>query len=250
MEQKAGRLTLFPKRDAAVLKRQLSHLRRYLGGIKYMTGSLDIIIIIDQKEEYTTLRECITLGILTICLVDTIYDPNIVDILIRENDDGVSNSIARREQNTRRRIYPLGSLYWVYDSIYFCFELAWGTFTLKNHAVTTQRVSRVCDLYSALSSSYTYHVSWIIYKQYLVSCFCNFSCSLYRLMTTIRTDEIGNIIHKHIEQYSREVRVVNTSTVLEVGDGIARFHGLNEVMAGELVDCRRDNRHCSEFGIK
>ncbi|KAL2972857.1 hypothetical protein AAZX31_14G016300 [Glycine max] len=33
-----------------------------------MTGLPDIVIIVDQQEEYTTLRECITLEIPTICL--------------------------------------------------------------------------------------------------------------------------------------------------------------------------------------
>ncbi|KAL8128409.1 hypothetical protein V2J09_002308 [Rumex salicifolius] len=54
-------------------------------------------------------------------------------------------------------------------------------------------------------------------------------------MTTIRADEIYNIIRERIEQYNREVKIVNTGTVLQVGDGIARIHGLDEVMAGELV---------------
>ncbi|KAB1669045.1 hypothetical protein ES319_1Z080900v1 [Gossypium barbadense] len=55
-------------------------------------------------------------------------------------------------------------------------------------------------------------------------------------MVTIRADEISNIIRERIEQYNREVKIVNTSTVLQVGDGIARIHGLDEVMAGELVE--------------
>ncbi|XP_057529805.1 ATP synthase subunit alpha, chloroplastic-like [Amaranthus tricolor] len=55
-------------------------------------------------------------------------------------------------------------------------------------------------------------------------------------MVTIRADEISNIIRERIEQYNREVKVVNTGTVLQVGDGIARIHGLDEVMAGELVE--------------
>ena len=37
-EQKMGRLNRLPKRDAVMLKRQLSHLQTYLGRIKYMTG--------------------------------------------------------------------------------------------------------------------------------------------------------------------------------------------------------------------
>ena len=55
-------------------------------------------------------------------------------------------------------------------------------------------------------------------------------------MVTIRADEISSIIRERIEQYTREVKVVNTGTVLQVGDGIARVHGLDKVMAGELVE--------------
>jgi len=55
-------------------------------------------------------------------------------------------------------------------------------------------------------------------------------------MATLRADEIINIIRERIEQYKREVKIVNTGTVLLLGDGIARIHGLSEVMAGELVE--------------
>ncbi|EEF38450.1 DNA-directed RNA polymerase beta chain, putative [Ricinus communis] len=47
MEQKTCRLNRLPKGDAARLKRQLAHLQTYLGGIKYMTGLPDIVIIVD-----------------------------------------------------------------------------------------------------------------------------------------------------------------------------------------------------------
>ncbi|GAB2294802.1 hypothetical protein Dimus_028995 [Dionaea muscipula] len=49
-------------------------------------------------------------------------------------------------------------------------------------------------------------------------------------MGTIRADEISYIIRERIEQYSREVKIVNTGTVLQVGDGIAR------IMTGELIE--------------
>lgn len=39
-----------------------------------------------------------------------------------------------------------------------------------------------------------------------------------------------------IEQYNTEVKIVNTGIVLQVGDGIARIYGLDDVMAGELVE--------------
>nr|YP_009388968.1 ATP synthase CF1 alpha chain [Dendrobium moniliforme]BBM28339.1 ATP synthase CF1 alpha chain [Dendrobium huoshanense]BBM28773.1 ATP synthase CF1 alpha chain [Dendrobium fanjingshanense]BBM29957.1 ATP synthase CF1 alpha chain [Dendrobium wilsonii]BBM31827.1 ATP synthase CF1 alpha chain [Dendrobium xichouense]BAX84159.1 ATP synthase CF1 alpha chain [Dendrobium moniliforme] len=55
-------------------------------------------------------------------------------------------------------------------------------------------------------------------------------------MGTLRADEISNIIRERIEQYNREVKIVNTGTVLQVGDGIARIHGLDEAMAGELIE--------------
>nr|YP_009522772.1 ribosomal protein S2 [Vicia sepium]AXQ37201.1 ribosomal protein S2 [Vicia sepium] len=85
--QKTGKLNFLPKRDAAMLKRQLSHLETYLGGIQYMTGLPDIVIIVDQQDEYTALQECITLGIPTICLIDTNCDPDLADLSIPANDD-------------------------------------------------------------------------------------------------------------------------------------------------------------------
>ncbi|TYG57186.1 hypothetical protein ES288_D08G122900v1 [Gossypium darwinii] len=55
-------------------------------------------------------------------------------------------------------------------------------------------------------------------------------------MVTIKADEISNIVCEHIKQYNREVKIVNTGTVLQVGDEIARIHGLDEVMTGELIE--------------
>jgi F-type H+/Na+-transporting ATPase subunit alpha len=55
-------------------------------------------------------------------------------------------------------------------------------------------------------------------------------------MVNIRPDEISSIIRQQIEQYDQKVQVVNIGTVLQVGDGIARVYGLDEVMAGELLE--------------
>jgi F-type H+/Na+-transporting ATPase subunit alpha len=55
-------------------------------------------------------------------------------------------------------------------------------------------------------------------------------------MVKIRPDEISSIIRQQIEQYNKEVQVVNVGTVFQVGDGIARIYGLEKVMAGELVE--------------
>ena len=49
-------------------------------------------------------------------------------------------------------------------------------------------------------------------------------------------DEIASVIQKEIEQYETELDVREVGTVLEVGDGIARVHGLQNVMAMEMVE--------------
>nr|YP_536923.1 ATP synthase CF1 alpha subunit [Neopyropia yezoensis]Q1XDP5.1 RecName: Full=ATP synthase subunit alpha, chloroplastic; AltName: Full=ATP synthase F1 sector subunit alpha; AltName: Full=F-ATPase subunit alpha [Neopyropia yezoensis]AGH27567.1 ATP synthase CF1 alpha subunit [Neopyropia yezoensis]QFZ66903.1 ATP synthase CF1 alpha subunit [Neopyropia yezoensis]ULU28889.1 ATP synthase CF1 alpha subunit [Neopyropia yezoensis]WKD83398.1 ATP synthase CF1 alpha subunit [Neopyropia yezoensis]BAE92366 len=55
-------------------------------------------------------------------------------------------------------------------------------------------------------------------------------------MVNIRPDEISSIIRQQIEKYDQDVEVANIGTVLQVGDGIARVYGLDEVMAGELLE--------------
>jgi len=55
-------------------------------------------------------------------------------------------------------------------------------------------------------------------------------------MINIRPDEISNIIRQQIESYDQEVRIDNVGTVLQIGDGIARVYGLDQVMAGELLE--------------
>jgi len=55
-------------------------------------------------------------------------------------------------------------------------------------------------------------------------------------MINIRPDEISNIIRQQIESYDQEVKVDNVGTVLQIGDGIARVYGLDQVMAGELLE--------------
>ncbi|KZE77940.1 F0F1 ATP synthase subunit alpha [Paenibacillus elgii] len=53
---------------------------------------------------------------------------------------------------------------------------------------------------------------------------------------SIRPEEISTLIKQQIEQYKSEIQVVDVGTVIQVGDGIARAHGLENVMAGELLE--------------
>jgi F-type H+-transporting ATPase subunit alpha len=53
---------------------------------------------------------------------------------------------------------------------------------------------------------------------------------------SIRAEEISALIKKQIENYQSEIKVSDVGTVIQVGDGIARAHGLDNVMSGELVE--------------
>jgi F-type H+-transporting ATPase subunit alpha len=55
-------------------------------------------------------------------------------------------------------------------------------------------------------------------------------------MEPIRASEINEIIRKQIENFETGVTVMEVGTVLKIGDGIAEIHGLERVMAGELLD--------------
>ncbi len=52
----------------------------------------------------------------------------------------------------------------------------------------------------------------------------------------LRPEEIGSIIKEQIKKYEKKLDMVDVGTVLEVGDGIARIHGLEGCMAGELIE--------------
>src|SRR5436190_20009972 len=55
-------------------------------------------------------------------------------------------------------------------------------------------------------------------------------------MAQIRADEISRLLREEIENYERAVNVAETGSVISVGDGIARIYGLENVMAGELIE--------------
>ena len=55
-------------------------------------------------------------------------------------------------------------------------------------------------------------------------------------MAQIRADEITSILRQEIENYERAIDISETGSVISLGDGIARIHGLEKVMAGELIE--------------
>src|SRR4051794_21870047 len=54
-------------------------------------------------------------------------------------------------------------------------------------------------------------------------------------MAQIKADEITKLIRDQIENYESKVSVDEVGTIISLGDGIARIHGLDKVMAGELL---------------
>ncbi|MBO3066309.1 F0F1 ATP synthase subunit alpha [Staphylococcus shinii] len=52
----------------------------------------------------------------------------------------------------------------------------------------------------------------------------------------IKAEEISALLRSQIENYESEMAVTDVGTVLQIGDGIALIHGLNDVMAGELIE--------------
>jgi len=56
----------------------------------------------------------------------------------------------------------------------------------------------------------------------------------------IKPEEITSIIKKQIEGYEDKVETVDSGTIIEIGDGIARVYGLDNCMAGELLEFPND----------
>jgi F-type H+/Na+-transporting ATPase subunit alpha len=54
-------------------------------------------------------------------------------------------------------------------------------------------------------------------------------------MANIKADEISKILREQIENYEQTVAVDEVGAIISVGDGIARIHGLEKVMAGEML---------------
>ncbi|MFW6358855.1 MAG: 30S ribosomal protein S2 [Chroococcales cyanobacterium] len=87
--EESGAIGRRPKKEGAVLRRELTKLQKYLGGIKNMRRLPDIVIIVDQRREYNGVQECQKLGIPIVAMLDTNCDPDLADIHIPANDDAI-----------------------------------------------------------------------------------------------------------------------------------------------------------------
>lgn len=87
--KESGHFERLPKKEVAVLTRQLEKLEKTLGGIKEMRGMPDLLFVIDQKKELIAIQEANKMNIPIIALVDTNGDPSDVNIVIPGNDDAI-----------------------------------------------------------------------------------------------------------------------------------------------------------------
>nr|QCI08369.1 ribosomal protein S2 [Ptilothamnion sphaericum] len=88
-QNESGLIDILPKKEAAIVQKELEKLRKHLNGIKNMKKIPDLVIIVDQKKESTAIQECIKLGIPTICILDTNCNPELIDVPIPANDDAI-----------------------------------------------------------------------------------------------------------------------------------------------------------------
>lgn len=81
--------TSYSKKMQSTLSRELRKITRNLSGIRNMTRLPGALIVIDVRKETNAVREAQSLGIPTVCLLDTDSDPDFASIPIPGNDDSM-----------------------------------------------------------------------------------------------------------------------------------------------------------------
>ena len=87
--EEQGVLAAESKKMESTLRRELRKIRRNLGGIRTMSRLPGALVIIDARREINAVLEARKLGIVTLCLMDTDSDPDLVDLPIPGNDDAM-----------------------------------------------------------------------------------------------------------------------------------------------------------------
>ena len=82
-------LSNYSKKMQSALNREYRKMYRNLNGMRTMSRLPECLVIIDPNKEKNAIREARKLGITTVALIDTDCDPDIVDLPIPGNDDGI-----------------------------------------------------------------------------------------------------------------------------------------------------------------
>ena len=84
-----GRMATLPKKEQALLTKELDKLQKNLGGAREMIALPQAIFVVDTKREEIAVREANRLHIPVIGLLDTNSDPEVIDFGIPANDDAI-----------------------------------------------------------------------------------------------------------------------------------------------------------------
>ena len=84
-----GRMAALPKKEQALLGKELDKLQKNLGGVRDMTSLPQAIFVVDSKREEIAIREANRLHIPVVSLLDTNCDPDVVEYGIPANDDAI-----------------------------------------------------------------------------------------------------------------------------------------------------------------
>ncbi len=82
-------LSTYSKKMQSALNREYRKMYRNLNGLRTMNRMPECLVVIDPKKERNAIREARKLGITTVALIDTDCDPDLVDLPIPGNDDGI-----------------------------------------------------------------------------------------------------------------------------------------------------------------
>ena len=82
-------LETYSKKMQSALAREYRKMYRNLNGLRSMNRLPECIVVFDPKKEKNAIREARSLGITTVALIDTDCDPDLVDLPIPGNDDGI-----------------------------------------------------------------------------------------------------------------------------------------------------------------
>jgi small subunit ribosomal protein S2 len=82
-------LETYSKKMQSALAREYRKMYRNLNGLRTMNRMPECLVIFDPKKEKNAVREARALGITTVALIDTDCDPDLIDLPIPGNDDGI-----------------------------------------------------------------------------------------------------------------------------------------------------------------
>lgn len=84
-----GTFDVLPKKEVALLTKEMDKLEKFFGGIEDMPRIPDVLFVVDPKKEKIAVHEANILGIPVVAMVDTNTDPDPIDVVISSNDDAI-----------------------------------------------------------------------------------------------------------------------------------------------------------------